>query len=299
MREVISLEDELLQLQPPPARLVAEERRDVFSVHGELRAASYVAVVLITTGVGIIVKENADKIGPLTIVVALLIAAAGCYWFALRKRERSIVGDYVLLLGALLLSAAVGFAESQFHLLGNYWSWHFLILAVVHGATAYLFDSRLVLSAALTSLAAWFGVERKLDMSATVGLKAMLCAGTVLVCRLANRHRPFDEVYEHFAALLALGGGLSWAWDTKLHWLGIAIVLAVSAVLIRRGIRVRSEAFILYGVLAATAAIDTAGGLLLEKTSVEALFPMFLLTTTPLMIVMLFIIHVKMKERRA
>src|SRR6059058_610607 len=99
---------------------LAEERREVFSLFGELRAASYLAVALVTTGVGIVIKNNADRIGPLTIVAALLIAAAACYAFALTSRRRldgrmdagatrTIVVDYVLLLGALLVSAAVGY----------------------------------------------------------------------------------------------------------------------------------------------------------------------------------------------
>src|SRR5207249_3365023 len=146
---------------------LAEERREVFSLFGELRAASWLAVALVTTGVGIVIKNNADRIGPLTIVAALLIAAAACYAFALTSRRRlagatrTIVVDYVLLLGALLVSAAVGYAESQFHLLGPNWSRHLLFLALFHISTAYLTDSRLVLSAGLAALAAWFGAEMR------------------------------------------------------------------------------------------------------------------------------------------
>jgi len=296
---VISLEQELLELQPPPAELIAEERREVFSLFGELRAASYLAVLLITTGVGIVIKNNADRIGPMTIIAVLLLAAAGCYWFALRKRERSIVGDYILLLGALLVSAAVGYAESQFHLLGANWSRHLLLLALLHGATAYLFDSRLVLSAALTSFAAWFGIERTLDFSANFGTKAILCAAAVVVLRLANRHRPFDEVYEHFAALLALAAGLSWTFEDRFRWIGVLVVLAVAAVLIVRGLRIRSEAFIVYAILAATVAIDVGVLSALDRNTTVVLAPLFLLVTTPAMIVVLFVIHKKMKETPA
>jgi hypothetical protein len=293
MARVISLEPELLQLDPPPARLIAEERREIFSLFGELRAASYVAVLLITTGVGIVIAKHADRIGPMTIIVALLLVAAGCYWFALHKRDRTIVGDYVLLLGALLVSAAIGYAESQFHLLGANWARHFLLLALLHIATAYAFDSRLVLTAGLTSLAAWFGVERTLDLTATFGLKAILCAAMIIVLRLVNRHRPFDEVYEHFAALLALAAGLSWTFDSTWRYPGVLATLAFAAVLIWRGLRVRSEAFVVYAILAATIAIDTAFGAI---TKSEALVMLFVLMTTPAMIIILFVMHQRLKE---
>src|ERR671938_350665 len=134
---MLSLEDELATNGTDPAALAAE-RREVFSLFGELRAASYLAVALVTTGAGLWIKNNADRLGPLTILAALLLVAASCYAFALRRRERTIVADYVLLLGALLVSAAVGYAESQFTLLGANWSRHFLFLALFHIATAYL-----------------------------------------------------------------------------------------------------------------------------------------------------------------
>lgn len=293
---MLSLERELSQLDPPPARLIAEERREIFSVFAELRAASYIAVALITTGVGIVVKENADRIGPLAIIAALLIAAAACYAFAIVKRERTIVGDYVLLLGALLVSAAVGYAESQFHYFGENWSRHLLLLAAIHIATAYVLDSRLVLSAGLTSLAAWFGVNKSLDVSATVGLKAMLCAVTVAVLRLANRHRPFDEVYEHFAATLAFIGAIALSWDESYRWLGVLVVVALAALVIWRGIRVKSEAFVVYSILALTLAVDGAIIGALAISSTEGLIPLFLLITTPIVIVILFAAHLKMKE---
>src|SRR5438067_8176156 len=99
---MLSLEDELAATGAGPAALAAE-RREVFSLFGELRAASYIAVALVTTGAGLWIKHNADRLGPVTILAALLLAAAACYAFALRRRERSIVAAYILLLGALLV----------------------------------------------------------------------------------------------------------------------------------------------------------------------------------------------------
>jgi hypothetical protein len=85
------------------------ERRALFSLFDELRAALYAAVALVITGVGILVKEHLDRIGPLTLIFALAIAGAACYVPAIRVKSRgggqSSVTDYLLLLGALIVSA--------------------------------------------------------------------------------------------------------------------------------------------------------------------------------------------------
>src|SRR5882672_1092013 len=144
-------------------RALALDRGAIFSLFEEFRVAMYAAVTLISVGLGLLLKRNLERIGPVTLLVAILVAAAACYATALRSRRRdvprTVVGDYLLLLGALLLSAAAGYAESQFHWFGDQWARQLLILALAHGVAAYYFDSRLVLSLALTAFAAWFGIE--------------------------------------------------------------------------------------------------------------------------------------------
>src|SRR5215467_7834798 len=90
-----SLEEELSELrstgnldEATTAHAIALERRTVFSVSDELRAALYVAVALVVTGVGILVKEHLDRIGPLTLIFVLALAAAACYVPALRAKLR-------------------------------------------------------------------------------------------------------------------------------------------------------------------------------------------------------------------
>src|SRR5437870_520921 len=106
-----------------------DQRRAVLSIYNEVRAIAWIGVMLIATGVGIVVKKHFAEIGPLTVAFVIGAAAIGCYtWVALK--ERATLDDYVVLLGALLISADVGFIEQQWHVLGPEWHRHFLLLAV-------------------------------------------------------------------------------------------------------------------------------------------------------------------------
>src|ERR1041385_9054322 len=105
--------------------------REPFSIHNEVCFVMWGGVMLIASGIGVIVSKNLDRIGPLTIAMALGAAAIACYIYAWIKR--SLLSDYVLLLGAPLLSSAAAFSEQQFHVFGTWW---LLGMAVVHAATA-------------------------------------------------------------------------------------------------------------------------------------------------------------------
>jgi hypothetical protein len=203
-----------------------------------------------------------DRIGPITLIGALALASAGCYTTALRTqwqgKERSIGGDYVLLLGALILSADLGYAESQFHWLGTEWRWYLLILAAFHGVTAYGLRSRLVLCTSIAALAAWFGIEGRAatlfnaeSSAAGLGTHAFVCAGTLLVWRAANRRLggpdSFESVFENFAANIGFCGALALCLTPGARLLGLVLLAALAAASIFKALRGGEEIFAVYG----------------------------------------------------
>lgn len=231
--------------------LIARERREVFSIYPEVTVAAWVGALLLAAAAGVFIAENFDRLDRVAIAVILGAAAAACYFAA--WRTKSIVGDYVLLLGALLVSADVGYVEQQFDVFGPSGVRHLLLLAIFHALTAYRFDSRLVLSTSLVSLAAWMGLDRNLSGEPLdYALRAFGCAAIVLVWRALNRRAAFARVFEHFAATLALTGGLLLV-DESVH-LGAAVTTAVAAAVIAWGFRTRVEAFVLYAFVAAVIA---------------------------------------------
>lgn len=254
---------------PEPARARAQalalERGEVFSVRRELLVAMYAGVALLVGGVGLLVKVNLDRIGPLTLLAGILVAAALCYAVALRARrqarERSLGEDYVLLLGALLFSTAVGYAEVQFRLFGEGWSRHLLLLSAWHLGTAYLLHSRLVLSVALAAFAAWVGVEVRLGTVVDprypglgAGPRSLLCAlafwsGSRLhVPGAARADAGFREVYLQFAVNFAFWGALALGGEPDTRWIGALLLLGFAVLVGRMGLRERRQSFLLYAV---------------------------------------------------
>jgi hypothetical protein len=300
---MFSLEREIVQLLPPgeAAPLIAKERREVVSVYTEVRVLAWAGVMLIVTGVGIIVSKNLDRIGPIAIAVAIGIASAACYGYSVAQRRspHQTLSDYILLLGALLLSADVGYIEHQFHLLGSEWPRHFLLLAVVHGATAYFFASRTLLSLSIAALASWFGFERNVDTllfggnSIETAMRAFTCAGLVAVWRILNRHLDFNRVFDHFVANLGLYGGLLLLTQSDTRFIGAMIVIVLAAMTIAYGFRKREESFVIYAYVYAVIAIDV---LVIDPLHGETVILSYLVLSTIAAIVGLFVLHARFRK---
>jgi hypothetical protein len=308
---LLSLEPELDRLradgsldEPTAARLIAIERREVVSIYPELRMLTWAGVMLISWGVGLYISKHLDDIGPLAIASGIGIASIACYAWAFWKRGRqaALVDDYVLLLAALLASADIGYIEYHYHLLGNSWPQHFLFLALLHAATAYVFQSRFVLSLAVTSLAAWLGIERRgvdavFEAPVATAGRAFVCAAIVIVWRFVDRAaRPgttFSSLFDHSAANLAFWGALTLAAHKETRPLGCAIAIALAVVSMVYGQRTRQAAFVVYAWVYGMIALDIA---VCTAVSDEALIFLYLIFSTIVAIVGLFVTHARMRK---
>ncbi len=309
---MISYEPELESLRPIlGARatdvLIARERREVFSIYPELRIASWAGVMLLATAAGIVVKNNLDRIGPLALAIAIGLASAACYvWVWWRRERASLVDDYVLLLGALLLSSCVGFVETQFHLLGASWQRHFLLLAVAHGVAAYAYRSRMLLSLSITAFVAWLGIEqqpvRLFDADPPAfAARAILCAVLLLAWRAIDRRvRPatdFSPLFEHFAANLGLSAGMVLMVEDKTRVIGCLWTIALAAAVIAWGVRTKRESFVLYAFLYGVIAVDVLVVTSLPS-QIDGLGLLFIVFSTIAAIIGLIVIHARMKDFR-
>jgi hypothetical protein len=309
---MLSYEPELESLRPllgdtNTNALIARDRREVFSLHPELRIISWGGAMLLATAAGLVLKNNLDRLGPVVLATLMAIAAGSCYAFVWWRRARThLVDDYILLLGALLLSADVAFIETQFHLLGNAWHRHFLILAVVHGVTAYLFRSRIVLSLSITAVAAWLGIRKDpFDGSVEYAWRAFACAALLLMWRATHlrldrdpQRRGFVLTFEHFVANVAFAGCVALMSEKPTRLIGTLIALAVAGLIIAWGMRTKRELFVLYGFVFAVIALDVlVVAVIFDFDEVLGLFWSVLSLTAA--IVGLFVIHGRVREWRA
>lgn len=236
-------------------RLIAVERRELVSLHTELRLAMWVAVTMIATAAAWLLARNYERLGPAALIAIVGAAAFAAFAFAWKKRGTT-AAEYAVLLGAMLLSADVGFAESQYHFFGDHWNRHFLILAVLHAVTAYRFDSRPVLSLAIAGLAAYFGVETRTFEAGAVPM--LVSAALVFVWGVLHRrlsaNRAFDRVFDHAAVWLAVAAAIQWL-DHR-DGRGTALLLALAVVCIVYAFRARAFVFAVYSVLCALIAVD-------------------------------------------
>lgn len=243
-------------------------RREVVSIRLELRALLYAGVLLVTGGVGLLVKENLDRIGPAVIALAIGLAAAaalGWVWrvappFAWRKVPApNLAFDYILLLGVLLVAADLAYIEVQFTPLGASWPWHLLIVSILAGAAAVRFDSRVVFSLALATFAAWRGVSAArfgldlLDVSDNlVRWNALGCGAFFLLLGVGlksnDRKAHFEPVAIHLGWLLVLGGLASGLGEERWELWTLAL-FAVGAALAAGAFRSRRFPLFAYGVL--------------------------------------------------
>lgn len=234
------------------AQLLPVARRELVSVRLELRTLLYAGVLLAMSGVGLFLKQNHERIGPSAIASLLAAAALACFAYVFRRSppfswgasaSPHVAADYVLLFGVLLVGSDLAYLETQFRFLGPDWAQHLLVLSLVALAAAYRFDSRVVLSLALSSFAAWRGLSTRLPLESVfsdrpdaVRANALGCGVLFLVAALvsvrAKKKAHFEAVYSAFGWVLLFSGLLSGVFQAGPQWplWDIAACLAAAAV---------------------------------------------------------------------
>ncbi|HEY0557519.1 MAG TPA: hypothetical protein VGG20_24915 [Thermoanaerobaculia bacterium] len=301
----------------PPAvapRLLRVARGELLSVHWELRALLYLGVLLVTGGVGLLVKENLDRIGPVVIAFLIGLAAAAALAWVIRVAppfswlevpSPNLAFDYMLLLGVLLAAADLAYVEVKLTLLGTDWSWHLLIVALFAGIAAFRFDSRIVFSLALSTLAAWRGVSAARfgtdlwfrDGGAAVRWNAVACGALFallgLTLKQTGRKAHFEPAAVTLGWLLILGGLASGMSVTGVWGYWAVGLLIAGGALAAGAFYVRRFPLFAFGVVAAYAALSR-----LAMGSVSG-FDMgcfwFFITPIPV-IAALFLVQRRMRE---
>jgi hypothetical protein len=240
-------------------------RKERFSVFLELNILLYLGVVSFVAGAGWTVREYFASLGDITIVSSLTIVVGLSFFYCFSRarpysnlavESPTLAFDYILYLGCLMFGVELGYLETQFHILSLQWNYYLLFSAAVYFVFAYRFDNRFVLTLALSTLAAWFGVRTSSPdiLGPMPVMRTSAVAFAVVAVMIggwpyrAGIKKHFFATHLHIATnvlLLALLPGV----DSKDAWWCLPAVLAVSAAAIGGGLAFRRFAFVAYGVI--------------------------------------------------
>ncbi len=141
------------------------EALGIFSLHNELRFFLYLAVLLFTSGVGIIIYKNIDTIGHIAILGLLFAITSVGFYFCFKKAKgfhkdevsfESPVYDYIVLLCTILSCVFIGYLQFQYQVFG--YGLSSLVCSAVGFSCAYYFDNKSALSIGITGLATFIGI---------------------------------------------------------------------------------------------------------------------------------------------
>jgi hypothetical protein len=275
--------------------LTALVRKDRFSVFVELNALLYLGVLAAVAGLGLTITTYSARLGDAAVISFLTALFAWSLRYTFDRalpyshgqvEHPGFAFDYVLYLGCLVFALDLGYLQTRFEAFQFGWDHSLLVGSIVFVLLAYRFDNRLVLSLALSSLAAWCGVRlSRLGFLSGGALRASALAyGGSVAAAGAALHRAgikkhFLDTYLHVAAnvlfvalLSGVGGG---AWPAFL-----LALLALAACAVVAGVRLRRFSFVAYGVIygylgISVRAVDVA---IRDARSVEVLLAYFVLS---------------------
>lgn len=205
------------------------QKKGIFSLRSELLLMIYFSIILFTSGIGVIVYNNIDSIGHLAILSANFILMLFCFYFSFKKAKgysndevvfENPLYDYLVLTGSLLACIFLGYINFQYQIFDESYAYVSLISALLCFFVAYYFDNRIVLSMAITSLAAFIGISitpKSLFHNEVYSSLQLTYSGLVLGIGLLvwMEHTLKTKIKAHFHFVYA---------TFALHLLGVCIV---------------------------------------------------------------------------
>jgi hypothetical protein len=290
---------------------------NLFSLHYELRAFLYIGILLVIAGLGLTIKQYFSQFGDIAIISALTSGMMAAFIYCILKGQPystaevaapNMVFDYVLFFGCALYSMDIAYIETQFHVLGDFWNNYLLISTILFLFFAYRYDNRLVLSLALSTLAAWFGFTLSKDhfsfeeyhrLYALAYSLVTLFVGGLLYRISIKKH--FSDIYlnfaVHFLFVALISGVIKYKFlttDFSLFLLYFLVLLVCCAVLgyyaLRTGKFLYMFYVIIYGYIGISVVIMD-----LIKTEIVLIFIYFIITPV-IVIFSIFRLSRKFKE---
>ena len=235
--------------------LIAIVRKERFSVFVELNVLLYLGVLSLAAGVGWTINTYFADLGDAAILIGLTALLMSSLYYCFSHKP-GIMVDYILYLACLILAAELAYIEARFEVLRDHWDYYVLLSAFVYFFFAYRFDNRLVLSLALSTLAAWFGVKiSRFDLISSDSLRAaaigygLIVSGGGLLLAHHGIKKHYLETYLHVGANVLFIALVSGAIDRNANWMYLPGLVVLAVVSIRAGVHFRRFVFVVYGTI--------------------------------------------------
>jgi hypothetical protein len=201
------------------------EAQKPFSLHWELTTMLYLGVLMLNLGLGMLIYENIDTIGHAVLIAIIGLLSAACFYYTFRHHrsfsKEAVASptpyfDYILLLGCLTFLIMEGYWQYQYQIFGERYGLATFIPMVLFFGLAYFFDHKGVLSLAITTLAAWVGLNitplellKKNDFDSPsiiysgIGLGIFLIGVSFATAQIGLK-RHFSDVFHQFSIHILL-----------------------------------------------------------------------------------------------
>lgn len=226
---------------------------NIFSLNVELKLLLSIAVLMFTTGIGILIYDNIDSIGHIALLAILFAVICGCFYYCFKNSKgfqktettsESPFLEYIVLTANVLTCIFIGYLQFKYEAFGTHYGLATLVPTIVSFGCAYYFDNKSVLTIAVTGLAAYVGLSvtpqdifnnnnnfyanQSLSYSA-VFLSVLLVLWTTYSYKI-NLKTHFALVYLTFALHIISVACISNMVGYELTWLLFTLILAGSSV---------------------------------------------------------------------
>ena len=288
------------------------------SVFWHLKSMLYVGILMLTGGLGIILYQNIDSIGHVTIVIFTALLMTGtigwCFYkypaFSWKKTDAdSPWADYVLMLGTLTMLVLVGYLQYQFNVFGTRYGLATFIPTAALFFLAYRFDHVGVLTLAIVGFATWIGINigpRDIlnnDFSNWEVVQAGItvsasCFAIGYLGILKNLKSHFSHTYYnvayHVYSITLLAGAASFPYT----WLWLLALLGGVLLCLRYAQSIHSFYFALVSIACGYIAVSWLFILIVGETSELSvyLYMIFFIASALGFIKLLKMLYLKMKQ---
>ena len=248
-----SLLDKNLITENQFQEIVQYRSLNIFSLNVELKLLLSIAVLMFTSGIGILIYDNIDSIGHIALLSILFAITCGCFYYCFKNSKgfqrtettfESPFLEYLVLIANILTCIFIGYLQFQYEAFGTHYGLATLVPTIVSFFCAYYFDNKSVLTIAVTGLAAYIGLSvtpqdifndsnnfyanQSLSYSA-IGLGVLLIAWTIYSFKISLKTH-FALIYLTFALHIISVTSISNMVGDDMIWFLFASILAGSSV---------------------------------------------------------------------